>query len=297
MSSSLAMTMMSASEFLLSVALGFLFWKKGLHRRFPAMGTYLALRVASTPILSVLYLGETGRFISSPQFERTCAQAYFFTYWAVFVSSAVVLYFICMEVFRSALSSLPGLLRFGVVIFRWAVLVSIIVTISSVPFAHRGVLIIPDVAMSLMRSVSLLELCLLAFLCLSMNALRLSVRDQAFGIALGFGVMSSNDFIFASLAARFVRLTSPLQFVYESVILLSLGTWVAYCTLPEPLRMPFVMPVNSTIYRWNEIASALGHTGTQVAVQQPANSFFLNDVENVVERVLSRNLKRRESES
>ena len=33
-----------------------------------------------------------------------------------------------------------------------------------------------------MRSVSILELCLLAFLCLSMNALRLSVRDMAFGI-------------------------------------------------------------------------------------------------------------------
>ena len=46
-----------------------------------------------------------------------------------------------------------------------------------------------------MRSVSILELCLLAFLCLSMNALHLSVRDMAFGIALGFGLMSANDFI------------------------------------------------------------------------------------------------------
>jgi len=32
-------------------------------------------------------------------------------------------------------------------------------------------------------------------------------------------------------------------------------------------------------------------------VHQPANSFFLTDVENVVDRVLSRNLKNRESES
>jgi hypothetical protein len=289
--------MMSTAEFLLSVALGFMFWKKGLHRRFPAMGTYLALRVVFNPVLTFLLLGKTGQLYATPQFERTCAQYYFFAYWAVYMSSAVVLYFVCMEVFRSALSSLPGLLKFGVVIFRWAVLVSVIVTVSSVSYAHRGVLIIPDVAIPLMRSVSLLELCLLAFLCLSMNALRLSVRDMAFGLALGLGVMSSNDFIFASLTARFARLTSPLQFVYESVILASMGTWVAYCTLPEPIRKPVVMPVNSTIYRWNEIASALGHTGTQVAVHQPANSFFLNDVENVVEKVLSRNLKRRESES
>jgi hypothetical protein len=58
-----------------------------------------------------------------------------------------------------------------------------------------------------------------------------------------------------------------------------------------------VLPINSTIYRWNEIASALGHSGTQVAVQQPANSFFLTDVERVVEKVLNRNLKGKESES
>jgi hypothetical protein len=285
MSSQLAMNLMSTAEFLLSATLGFLFWKKGLQRRFPAMGSYLALRVASAPILSILLLGQTGHLIQSRQFEVSSAQAYFFTYWTVFMISAIVLYFVCMEVFRSALSSLPGLLKFG------------IVTISSVSFAHRGVLIIPDIAIALMRSVSLLELCLLAFLCLSMNALRLSVRDMAFGIALGFGVMASNDFVTVSLISRYASLTAPLQFVYESVILFSLGTWVAYCALPEPVRKPVVMPVNSTIYRWNEIASALGHTGTQVAVQQPANSFFLTDVENVVEKVLQRNLQNRESES
>ena len=288
---------MSTAEFLLSATLGFLFWKKGLQRRFPAMGSYLALRVASAPVLSLLYMGQTGRLVASHQFEVSCAQGYFFTYFPVYIISAVLLYFVCMEVFRSALSSLPGLLKFGVVVFRWAVLVSVIVTISSVSFAHRGVLIIPDIAIALMRSVSLLELCLLAFLCLSMNALRLSVRDMAFGIALGFGLMASNDFVTVSLISRYASLTAPLQFVYESVILLSLGTWVAYCALPEPERRPVVMPVNSTIYRWNEIASALGHTGTQVAVQQPANSFFLTDVENVVEKVLKRNLQNRESES
>jgi hypothetical protein len=78
-------------------------------------------------------------------------------------------------------------------------------------------------------------------------------------------------------------MTDPFQFVYESVILVLLGIWVAYCAVPEPARQPLVMPVNSTILRWNEIASALGHTGTQVAVQ-PAGGFVLTDVERVVER-------------
>jgi hypothetical protein len=296
MSSQLAMTLMGAAEFLLSMVLAYVFWRKALHRRFPAMSAYLALRVVSTPVLAFLILGQTGRLVATAEFERSAAQAYFFVFWPDYIVSAVVLYFVCMEVFRSALSSLPGLLKFGLVIFRWAVLVSVIVTLSTITFANRGLLILPDVGIALMRSVSLLELCLLAFLCLCMNALRLSVRDLAFGISLGFGVMSANDFIFASLTARLASLTAPLQFVYESVILLSLGTWVAYCALPEPVRKPMMLPVNSTIYRWNEIASALGHTGTQVAVQQPANSFFLTDVEKVVDKVLNRSLKKRQSE-
>jgi hypothetical protein len=66
--------------------------------------------------------------------------------------------------------------------------------------------------------------------------------------------------------------------------------------LPERMRKPVIMPANSTIYRWNEIASALGH-GTKVAVQQPANGFFLTDVERVVEKVLTRNLQGNESKS
>jgi hypothetical protein len=103
--------------------------------------------------------------------------------------------------------------------------------------------------------------------------------------------------VIISIMSRTASLTSPLQFIHQSLILASLGIWVAYCAMPEPARKPVVMPVNSTIYRWNEIASALGHTGTQVALQQPANSFFLTDVEKVVEKVLTRNLKRRQSES
>jgi len=291
MSARNVMSLLSVAEFALWSVLAFLFWKKKLSRRFPAMAAYLALRVISTPALLVVL------WIYSQPWGRNYYVVYFFGYWAVYIASAVLLFFICTEVFRSALSSFSGLMRFGIVIFRWAVFASVIVTFSSISFAHRGILVIPDIAFGLMRSVSVLELCLLGFLCLSMNALRLSVRDIGFGISLGFGVMSSSEFILASLVSRSPSLTAPLQFVYESLILLAIGTWVTYCAVPEPARKPVVLPVNSTIFRWNEIASALGHAGTQVAVQQPANAFFLTDVERVVERVLNRNLKGSESET
>lgn len=283
------MSMMGMVEFLLTATLTFFFWRKRLNTRFPAMGYYLLLRTVYIPVLLLLFNGDS--LVPS----QLWLISYFYTFWAGYIASAVILFFVCIEIFRSALAALPGLMKFGVVIFRWAALVSVIVTFSTVPFANRGILVMPDIAHGLMRSVSILELCLLGFLCLCMNALRLSPLDMSFGMAFGFGLMAANDLTHVMLASRFTSLTEPLQFVYEGVILFGLGVWIAYCAAPEPANQPVVMPANSTIYRWNEIASALGHTGTQVAVQH-SNSFFLTDVEKVVEKVLNRNMKSHESE-
>ena len=288
-----AMSAMNTAEFVLWAALAILFWNRGLHRRFKAMSYYLALRVIATPVLLLVLREESQPWGLSHHLD----QIYYFGFFATYVASAVLLFFICIEVFRSALSLFPGITKLAIVIFRWAAVVSVIVSLTSISYAGKGVFIIADISYGLMRAMSVLELCLLAFLCLSMNALRLTVRDVAFGIALGFGLMSSGDFILASWISRAASLTDPVQFIYESVILATLAIWMAYCALPEPARKPVLMPASSTIYRWNEIASALGHTGTKIAVQQPANSFFLSDVERVVEKVLARNMKGRASET
>lgn len=286
------MAVMSGAEFLLWALLGYLFWSRDLQRRFPAMNAYLLLRVGAMPILLFLLFGQARHWLND-----YCFLLYFLAYWGVYIASAIILFFVAMEVFRSALSAFSGLTRFGLVVFRWAAVVSVIVSLASISLAHKGILIIPDLALGLMRSVSVLELCLLAFLCVSMNALRLSVRDRAFGIALGFGMLSTSDFVIGALLSRNSSLTHPLQFVNEALTLLTLAVWSTYFAVPEPARNPVVVPANSTIYRWNEIASALGHTGTQIAVVQPTSSFFLTDVEKVVDKVLRRNLHESESKS
>lgn len=292
MSSQATMSLMSVVEFGLWSVLGLVFWSKNLHRRFPAMGAYLALRVVSMPVLLVLFRGQAQHWVNDYVYV-----IYFFTFWAVYIASAVLLYFVCAEVFASALSAFSGILRLGTAVFRWAALVSVVVSFSYISFSHISILLIPRIAYALMRSVSILELCLLAFLCLSMNALRLTARDMVFGISLGFGVLSANDFIQSTLSTIHTSLTDPIQFAGELVLLAGLTAWIVYFLQPEPARQPVIMPANSMLFRWNEIASALGHTGTQVAVHQPASGFFLTDVEKVVEDVLTRNMKNRESET
>lgn len=285
-----AMSLMSVLEFALWATLGFLFWKKELHKRFPALNVYLILRVGSMPILLGLL------YIQAQPWGHQYFPFYFYPYWAVYVASAITLFFVVLEIFRSVLSAFSGLMRLGTVVFRWVALVSAVASLGSISYTHPNLSIIPDFSLALMRAVSILEICLLAFLCLCINALQLSFKDLAVGLGLGFGIMSANDLIFAALIPGNSSLNAPLQFAYEAVILLTVGMWVAYCAMPERLRKPVVMPANSTIYRWNEIAAALGH-GTKVAVHQPANGFFLTDVERVVEKVLTRNLQGNESKS
>jgi hypothetical protein len=286
---------MNAGEFLLWGVLAYIFWSKGLHHRFRAMGYYLTLRAISAPLLVLVLYEESQPWGQARRI--ILGKIYYFGFFATYLATAVLLFFICVEVFRSALAAFPGITKLAIVIFRWAAVVSVIVSLSSISYAHIGLHIVAEISYGLMHSVSVLELCLLAFLCLSMNALRLTVRDLSFGIALGFGVLSSGDFIVASWSSRISTYNDPVEFIYEALILATLAVWMIYSILPEPVRRPILMPANSTIYRWNEIASALGHTGTRVAVQQPANSFFLSDVERVVERVLARNMKGRESET
>jgi hypothetical protein len=291
MSSQAAMTLMSVVEFTLWAIIGVLFWTKKIHRRFPVMGFYLALRVFTMPVLLILFYGQARHWFNDYAFDM-----YFYLYWTVYIVSAMLLYFVCIEVFRSALSAFSGLQRLGTVVFRWVTLVSVIASLSAISWHDSSALVFTHLAFRLMKSVSILELCLLGFLCLSMQSLRLSARSMAFGISMGFGLMSANDLIVGSLLATNDSLTGPLQFVYQSTVLAILGVWVVYAALPEPVRKPLVLPAGSAILRWNEIASAFGHTGTQVAVH-PTEGFVLAEVERVVEGVLSQNLKKRESET
>ena len=115
---------MTGLEFFLWTALAVVFWKKKLHHRFPSMGLYLALHVVSAPVLSILFN------IYNQPWGRDFYPAYYFLFFGVYIASAVLLFFVAMEVFRSALSAFSGLVKFGLVIFRWAVIASVLVTLS-----------------------------------------------------------------------------------------------------------------------------------------------------------------------
>ena len=166
---------------LLWAALALLFWGKGLYSRFRAMGFYLAFRAFFTPILFLTLHEKTQPW--GLAHHALLGEIYTAGFTSSYLVAVVLLFFVCIEVFRDALAPFPAIAKFAIVIFRWAAIVAMVVSLASTTSAYvsLNLHLIVEILYNLMHSVSVLMLCLLAFLCLSMNALRLTVRNLSSG--------------------------------------------------------------------------------------------------------------------
>lgn len=241
-----AMSALCVLEFLLWAVVTFLFWKKGFHRSFPAMGNYLVLHMATQPVILALILVKA----PLPGYINfwgpyTFALIYFCVFWASYIVSAVLFFLVCIEIIRSSLSESSELQKLVAAIFRWAVFALGIISLSAINFKYLGLTYILPTFYKLMRSISIVELCLFVLLCLCMKALHLSVRDMAFGIILGFGVLSSGDLILSLQWTIHTAHGDPIEYLYEVMILSALGIWIAYGALPVQARNPMERAVDT----------------------------------------------------
>jgi hypothetical protein len=262
------------------------FLRSGLSKRFPAMMTYLGLRACSAVTLEIIL--NLHRFFSIGNTLQY--SVYFYTYWSFYTLGAIAIFFVIQEIFCHVTEPVPGIRRFGLLAFRWVAIISFIISVSSsLPLKGVGAGLM-SIGFQVMRCVSILELCLLAFLALFIHSLGRSFRSVAFGIALGFGVQAAMELILSVVATRSSVLDVNINLALQVVITCVLTGWMAYFLLPQPEAEleAITLPVSSSLIRWDEIASALGHSTPHVAVGQ-AGAFFLQDVEQVVDKVLTKN--------
>jgi hypothetical protein len=277
-------------DVLFSLAIWALFSRPSIRRHYPWMFGYLTIRAITAVIVEFLFYGP---LLASP---LTYTQIYYVVYWASTLVSAGLLFMSCLDVYRQAMAPLPGLAGMGNTVFTWAAIASGMVTATTFTSIASGPDMVTKAALQLLRCAGATELCLLTLLLMSMRAIGLNFRSRPLGFALGLGLMAAIDCAESIVTAIGVGSTPTVGAVFEACSVLTLSVWIAYSASPEPVRKTVTVPVNSTIYKWDRIASALGHKGTQVAVQ-PSQSFFLVDVEKVVERAFTRTLQSKESES
>jgi hypothetical protein len=286
--SSFALTSFYAAEPLLMAAALFALVRSKERKRFPALFTYFVLRLTSFVVLEGLL--HVRRFTDLSQ--TAAYKCYFYCYWTTYIIGAIVVFWVIQEMFNLATEPLPGLKRLGVIAFRWVMGISLLGALSAILAPPvPGYRLVVAACDQLMRCQSIFVLCLLLFLLVAAGKLGISYRSRVFGVSFGFGIMAGSNLVVSALLLGSGRnvLASTSSIIDTSASLLTLLVWTAYFVQKEPARRAVALPVDSPLVRWNEIALALGHSGGRVAVASPASDFFLQDVEQVVDRILTKN--------
>ncbi|MGA8108509.1 MAG: hypothetical protein WB974_03690 [Acidobacteriaceae bacterium] len=270
---------------------GIAFFRSGSVRRLPAVAVYFIARGAQSLFFEVvLHVWGNGPL----QCDSARYTVYFWGYWLSYLVIAVTIFFVVQEIFKRVMEPIPGLRRLGLMAFRWISVVTVVISIGAIALpaglkaAHSfdpG-----PVALQTARCVSVMELCLLAFLALAIHALGRSFRSRLFGIALGFGLEAMADLVVSALQARNPGVGEGSNLFLQIVISIVLITWSVYFIAPEPAaeRNMIVLPPQSMLSRWNALAKGLGQMPQPVVAGAPTG-FFLADIEGVVDRVLAKN--------
>lgn len=266
--------------------------RAGLGKKFPAMTFYLGFRCLTDASL-FLILNENHFLAVSVQ---TQTLTYIYSYWILYAIGAVAVFFVLQEIFKAVMKPVPGLQRLGLVAFRWVAIATVVILLGmTILPTHRFAssdVFLAAVAFQMMRCIAILEICLLAYLALSVHSLGRSFRGRVFGIGLGFGLEAAGELICSMMYSK----PGPIWSLANLLLMIG-GTaavliWTAYFLLPEPAeeREPITLPVTSPLLRWNDIANALGQRPAHVSLGAPSAAFFLQDVEQVVDKFLTKTL-------
>ena len=279
-SASISNVLMYAAPLLWAVAF-LAFFRVRKHAALTAFGAFLGIRM----VRAFLLLEMSRVHIAAGVYGHVYHPIYFYAEWAFYLAGCVALFFALQEVFRNMMAPLPQLSRLGSGIFRWAAIASLIVASSSIVTLASATSVHDHLAAIFTQiavSFSVLALCLLAFLGVSVHALGLSYRNRVSGLCLGLGLLAAMDLVANGLRySAFGKGPAVIAAIGTAVALV---VWISFLAAPEPAPRA-AAAVSSSALLWNDLAQELGPTIPQPAAQ----SGFLQDVESVVDRVLAKN--------
>src|SRR5664280_711445 len=154
-----------------------------------SLGAFLAVRGGTSTALAYIL-----HPVFHPLSARVGYQLYFYIYWISFAVESILALIVVYSVFRLAMAPLKGLQQLGMLVFRWAASISVVVAIGSafVPEMTRTKYLIAAIS-QLQRTQSILTLSLLVFVCFAILPMGLNYRSRIFGVSLGLGVLATND--------------------------------------------------------------------------------------------------------
>jgi hypothetical protein len=243
--------------------------RRGVRARYPIFFSYIILQLVSFVLQFATY--HFGSYSS-----------YFYAYWvpggvSVFVGFAVI-----YEIFLNVFRPYDELRRLGILFFRWATAILILVAIVTAVTTQHDTSRILTLVLAFERSVRIMQCGLVLLLFIFSSHLGLSFRSHLVGIALGFGVFASIELSIVTLRAMF----GPAANWYFSTIksaayLCTTAIWTFYLARPDPVRIK--VEHASETRRWDDALARMIHPIPQQS--------FLPNLEDAVDRIMRESIK------
>jgi hypothetical protein len=254
------------------VCLGMFLWRKNLRHEYPFFFSYMLFQGLSSSLLHLL-------FFRTYIIHSVASDTYFYLHWVLSALGDLFALAVFRELFFAAFKPFVGLRDMARVVFRWAAVAMILIGVavmlsSSLPGPER----ITMVVVGFERAISIMQCAMLLFLFMGSSYLGLPRASHVFGLSLGFGLLATANLVYyvavnlkgyaVALNTTVLRLTPIVAFAVAPAI------WAVYALWAEPAREVVDVPVNSPLLRWNEIATAFGHSGGRVAFVEHPEPFM-----------------------
>lgn len=231
-------------------------------RKFPSLAGLLGVRLFSGAAC-LAFIALTGNGIE----KHLAYRLYFYTYWIGYAIEAVLQLVVIYSIFKLAMAPLKGLATLGVLVFRWAAAISVVLSFGIAFGPHlTSIKFMVAAITQLQQTSSILTLCLLLFVCFAIRPMGLSYKSRIFGVSLGLGIMSTINLVNTAWLSHSPNMFTSMNVTGGIAACAAFVLWSAYFGLPEPQRRIIAIPTTSPFLRWNQISIALGDDPGFVAV-------------------------------
>jgi hypothetical protein len=207
----------------LLAVLGFMMWKRGLHREFPAFFSYAIFEAAGGGIVYVIDVSP----VTGP--------TYWWSYFFFLIIEVFIKFVVIGEVFTHLLREYPSLGRIAKALMGGVGVALIFTAVIIAAYGNAATYWPISATRILARSVSVVQCGLILFLFVFAAYFRLSWRRAVLGITLGFGVAASAHLIYWGLMADwlFGQKTYLLDFAIMGTYLVCVLIWFYYLLVPQ----------------------------------------------------------------
>lgn len=249
----------------IQTAIAILFFRRKLHKEFPAFFAYIVLQV---PIFCIQF----------PVYLYGLRTAYFYIYWSWAALELVLVFKIIHEIFLDIFKPYHALKDLGDALFKWAAVITILVSVVLVAVSPSWEDPLLTSILVVQRCIRVVQCGLVVFLLAFCRTLNVNWRRLSFGVAMGFGMIAGSELITTALFSG-GRIKGPAMALatvvgYNAGILL----WFYYSVVNRRRDLvPVLVP-----QRWDEALMDIQAPPT------PVDDSLIPMFEHMVDQALSK---------